>query len=197
MPKIQLKPFSPEYLEDDTQLADHKCDMPGCPSGGEFRAPKNRGLQEYYHFCRDHIAEYNRAWDFFDGMNEREVEDHILKSMLWDIETRKFSDFKESDLRQKARDFYNGYEVPPEDAPNMFSPDRHTPEFEAMAIMGLQPPIDLDGIKKRYKQLAKKYHPDLNKNDPKAEDLLKSINMAYTILKLSYERHDHKQKETV
>ena len=65
-----------------------------------------------------------------------------------------------------------------------------TPEFEALSIMGLEPPITLDGIKARYKELAKQYHPDLNQGDKKAEDLLKSINMAYTILKLSYAKFE-------
>ena len=57
-------------------------------------------------------------------------------------------------------------------------------------IMGLEPPVTLPVIKTRYKELAKKYHPDLNPNDPKAEDLLKTINMAYTILKLSYAKFE-------
>ena len=59
-----------------------------------------------------------------------------------------------------------------------------------MLIMGLEPPLDLKTIKARYKELAKQYHPDLNRGDKAAEDLLKSINMAYTILKLSYEKYE-------
>ena len=36
-------------------------------------------------------------------------------------------------------------------------------------------------IKKAYRKLARKYHPDVNK-DPKAEDKFKEINSAYEIL---------------
>ncbi len=81
---------------------------------------------------------------------------------------------------------------PPKDAYKRTAPpsNPNTPEFEAMAIMGLEPPVKLDEIKKRYKELAKKYHPDLNPNDKKAEDLLKTINMAYTILKMSYAKFE-------
>ena len=57
-------------------------------------------------------------------------------------------------------------------------------------IMGLEPPLSLAGIKARYKELVKKYHPDINRDDPKAEELLKSVNMAYTILKLNYEKFE-------
>lgn len=167
--------------------------MPGCPCVGEFRAPKDRSLSEYYQFCQDHVTEYNRAWDFFDGMSAAEVEDHIRKSMLWDLETKKFSDFKAEDFMNKAKEFYFGEDGARQESNQQrryTAPEnRNTPEFEALALMGLEPPVDLEIIKKRYKTLAKKYHPDLNKNDKGAEELLKSINMAYTILKLAYEKY--------
>lgn len=60
--------------------------------------------------------------------------------------------------------------------------------------MGLEAPVTLKDIKARYKELAKKYHPDLNQNDKKAEDLLKTVNMAYTILKLSYAKFEKLEK---
>ena len=37
-------------------------------------------------------------------------------------------------------------------------------------------------IKKNYRRLAKKYHPDVNKNDKKAEEKFKEISQAYDIL---------------
>ena len=48
-------------------------------------------------------------------------------------------------------------------------------------------------IKKAYRKLARKYHPDVNK-DPKAEDKFKEINSAYEILsdkekKSQYDMH--------
>jgi len=38
--------------------------------------------------------------------------------------------------------------------------------------------------------LAKKYHPDLNGKDKESEELLKKINMAYTILKMAYQKFE-------
>ena len=56
--------------------------------------------------------------------------------------------------------------------------------------MGLQPPLTLDSLKRRYKKLAKEFHPDLNPDNKDAEEHLKKINMAYTILKLAYDKFE-------
>ena len=40
----------------------------------------------------------------------------------------------------------------------------------------------LDQIKTSYRRLAKKYHPDLNKDDINAEKNFKNVNEAYKIL---------------
>lgn len=37
-------------------------------------------------------------------------------------------------------------------------------------------------IKKRYRRLALKYHPDKNPNNPEAEEMFKKINHAHSIL---------------
>jgi len=39
-----------------------------------------------------------------------------------------------------------------------------------------------DDIKKSYRKLARKYHPDANQGDPKAEARFKEISEAYTVL---------------
>lgn len=192
MPKIQLKPKSPEFAEPHKPAAKPRaCDMPGCRAHGEHKAPKDRSLSDHYWFCIDHVREYNNAWDFFSGMNPSEVEDHILKSLYGDRPTWKYGVNGEDPaeaLRNAAwRAQYFREDDPP---PRSKTPtlDRTTPEFEALVIFGLEPPIDMKMIKARYKELAKKHHPDLNQGDPQAEERLKRINMAYTILKLAEEK---------
>ena len=46
-------------------------------------------------------------------------------------------------------------------------------------VLGLSPNASDDEVKKAYRQLAKKYHPDLNPGDKNAEAKMKEINAAY------------------
>ena len=45
-----------------------------------------------------------------------------------------------------------------------------------------------DSLKKQYKKLAKKYHPDINKEDAEAEEKFKQISAAYQALKEKFAR---------
>ena len=46
-------------------------------------------------------------------------------------------------------------------------------------VLGVSPDASDDEVKKAYRQLAKKYHPDLNPGDANAEAKMKEINAAY------------------
>lgn len=195
MPKIILKPKSPEYADSQKHHKKRCCDMPRCPNQGKHKAPKHRGLDDYYYFCFEHIKEYNKAWDFFFGMSEREVQDHMTSSLYGDRPTWRYdTDATPTEqLYEAARKTYFFGEK--SDGASSYQQhngngnhvnNSNTPEHEALALMGLSPPVTLEDIKTQYKKLAKKYHPDLNKNNKQAEELLKKINMAYTILKLAY-----------
>lgn len=48
--------------------------------------------------------------------------------------------------------------------------------------LGLKRSATKDEIKSKYRELAKKYHPDLNKNDKNASEKFKEISAAYEIL---------------
>src|ERR1700719_4367102 len=46
------------------------CEWPDCKNKGPHRAPKGRdNAREYWHFCLNHVREYNQSYNFFQGMN--------------------------------------------------------------------------------------------------------------------------------
>ena len=49
-------------------------------------------------------------------------------------------------------------------------------------VLGLNKSADEAAIKKAYRQLAKKYHPDMNPGDAEAEKNFKEVNEAYAVL---------------
>lgn len=49
-------------------------------------------------------------------------------------------------------------------------------------VLGISPGASEEEIKKAFKTMAKKYHPDLNQGDKKAEEKFKEVNEAYRVL---------------
>lgn len=177
------------------------CDIRGCQHRGDYKAPKSRAdLKEYYWFCLDHVREYNQNWDFFKGMSQAEIEHSMSKTAVWDRPTWRSTKAGYSEERIKKtvyeqfaqgesafQDFMSG-DADEEKARVNVSSIPH-PAVEALAVMGLKPPVDWDDVKACYKALAKRYHPDTNGSNKNAEEQLKKINLAYSILKLSYQNY--------
>lgn len=161
------------------------CESPGCLEPGEYRAPKNaRELNQYVWFCLEHVREYNASWDYYRGMNEREIEQHRQADVTWQRPTWAFG--------QRPLD---------PDGPPVYDPlglfgqrqKRASPEHriymapqseeaEAVVLFEIALPMTQKTLKKRYIELVKRYHPDTNPNDPECEEHIKRINHAYDVL---------------
>lgn len=170
------------------------CEHPGCVELGEHRAPKGRDrLNEYFWFCLDHVRNYNKSWDFYAGMSEKEIEAHLRQDTTWQRPTWPMGSWKarEDAMREGvfAGDFAFGADwkggESAEARQEMRRKRARTPEEEALAELDLEPPSDLAKIKARYRELAKMHHPDANGGDKAAEERLKRINQAYNTLKVS------------
>src|SRR5438445_9683437 len=59
--------------------------------------------------------------------------------------------------------------------------------------LGVEREATEDEIRKAYRKLARKYHPDLNPGDKAAEDRFKSVQEAYDILNDSKKRQMYDQ----
>jgi hypothetical protein len=168
-----------------------RCDHPDCAEEGLYRAPKARDrLTEYFWFCLGHVREYNRGWDYFAGMNEREIEGIRRRDTIWERPTWRLGGAEPYRMRidpQKVRDFFGLFEEDRRTEKQAEPPPRRpaTPEDEAFAVFDLENSATLVQIKARYKELVKRHHPDTNGGDKAAEERLKVINQAYTTLKNS------------
>ena len=63
-------------------------------------------------------------------------------------------------------------------------------------VLGVSKSASDEEIKKAYRKLVKKYHPDLNPGDKKAEAAMKEVNAAYEVLsdpekKAKYDQFGH------
>lgn len=186
----------------ETALTQTKaCDITGCAERGDYKAPKSRdALKSYYWFCLDHVKEYNQNWDFFKGMSQAEIERNMSKTAVWDRPTWRSTQagFNEEKIRKSVYERFTsgdnfsfemgGKDSTKEEAHINLGSIPH-PAVEALAAMDLQPPVEWEEVKARYKTLAKRYHPDTNNADKQSEEKLKKINLAYSILKLSYQNY--------
>ncbi len=194
MKPVKLKPKSAEFADDKARKPNKKCcEMPGCFLDADFRAPKDRSLSDHYWFCQSHITEYNKAWNYFSGMQETELNDYMKQSLHGFRPTRPFSDWDKTaeDIERELHGFRYGGDKRFEGTRSnkqrrsKVNEDEATQERDALKVLGLGETLDFDVIKKKYKQLAKKLHPDINP-EADAEEELKKVNMAYTILKLAF-----------
>ncbi len=60
-------------------------------------------------------------------------------------------------------------------------------------VLGVSKTATDDELKKAYRQMAKKYHPDANPNDKEAEAKFKEVNEAYSVLSNPTERQKYDQ----
>ena len=60
-------------------------------------------------------------------------------------------------------------------------------------VLGLSKGASADDIKKAYRSLAKKYHPDMNPGDSEAEAKFKEVNEAYAVLSDDEKRQKYDQ----
>ena len=159
------------------------CCKNSCFKKAEFRAPKSReSLTDYFWFCLEHIREYNKAWNYYDGMSEREIENEIRSSTTWERPTWPINKNKIEDIENlivNFETFFNNKGFLDANKNHGFNQK----ELDAFKKLEINPTIDIDLIKTAYKKLVKKYHPDNKGGGKSYEEILRSIIEAYSLLK--------------
>lgn len=161
-----------------------KCDFKGCTKAGVCRAPKSRNLNEYYWFCKEHAAEYNKNWNYYAGMSNDEIEQD------WERETFGISD-KDRAAAEAAnaeyidflRNFLNGRSAFDTTSARKRPVRAPAAVSNALKVFELPPTANWREISAKYRALAKTCHPDTAKNKSAAASEFTKISAAYDDLK--------------
>lgn len=176
---IKQKTRTRKYYAPQNDSADKMCDHPGCQKKGEFRAPKDRKLKEYYWFCLDHVQEYNARWNYYDGPDDSDEQEKVRSKMHFKYGSKIKYNF--------GFDFKGNFEYFDEYGTGFAEVKEalFTAEDKKCLIvmeLNIEDEITVDVVKKQYKKLVKKYHPDLHQGDKTAEEKFKILGQAYKTL---------------
>lgn len=178
------------------------CQWKGCKKPGRHRAPRGRGRDgQYFIFCLDHVRQYNASYNYFQGMNDTEVEEFQKEALTGHRPTWKVGVNSAGAAQPTAA-------AQPEAAPNTagwrtLDPHaffarrakaaRETPaenrrqlkplERKSLHALNLSGSATRDEIKARFKELVKIHHPDANGGDSRSGDKLREVIQAYNFLK--------------
>ncbi len=178
-------PVSRTEVDETSGDAGRLCDFAGCEAPAEHRAPKSKNnLEEFYWFCLEHVSAYNRSWDYFTGMDQEEIEQFRTDAVTghrptWKLGERGYKAWIEGRVSDH-HGLFNGETGQSGAANAAAGPSRQQRRY--LAQLDLDETATLQDIKMRYKQLVKRFHPDANGGDKRAEERFKSINEAYSNL---------------
>ena len=163
------------------------CESKNCKETGKFKAPSDKDNSKNFKWlCEKHIKIFNKNWNYFEGMNQKEIESFLKSDLTWHRPTQQFGSnenfFKilwNNALNDKFKFFKQENFSGPKKINTLSSKDK-----DAFIIMNLEFNADWTTIQKRFKTLVKKFHPDRHSGNKMYEDKLKKITMAYTHLKI-------------
>ena len=168
--------------EDETH-SHRRCAADGCLQEGNYPAPKSRSaLRDYLWFCLEHVREYNKSWNYYKGLQGAALEAEIRRATTWERPSWKFATGQLSDgAFADPLGLFDFDKRDPSKPGRLLSAE----ERAAWDTLKLSPVDDLAIVKKQYKQLVKENHPDKNGGDAAAEERLKDINLAYSLIRKS------------
>ena len=176
----------PKAFDPDPDAPGQLCAAPGCLCPGEYRAPKSRtNLRDFYWFCLYHVREYNAAWDFYKGMSPGEIEQQLRADTSWQRPSWPLGRLGQSRMDETLENELHAFTFGSRPAPNGTPPRPAAPPElrEALHVLHLEWPVSMYEVKTRYKELAKRHHPDANGGNKASEEILKSVNLAYATLR--------------
>ena len=165
------------------------CARADCPNEGTHRVPKSReDLDQHLWFCLEHARAHNESWDYFRGMGEAEIEAFRIGAVTGHRPTWPLGRRGAGTRRQPTPEEYvdaHGVFADVAEAPRPRPPERRLTgvQIRALETLNLEADATLHEVKARYKELVKRFHPDANGGDRGAEERLKQVIKAYSVLR--------------
>ena len=163
----------------------HTCEFPGCSEPAEYRAPKDRSLRSHYWFCLKHVQEYNKKWDFLAGLSPEQIEAQLQNDVTWQRPTWKLGMGGSARVvHGKVNDKFHFFDESQLGMSGHYNPPQNESRFsrklqDALVFMELEEPLTMEKVKKQYKKLAKRYHPDVAQKDA---SLFQRLTESYTAI---------------
>lgn len=171
--KRQRKYFAPQ-----NEGVKRKCDHPGCEKEGEFRAPKDRTLKNYYWFCLEHVQEYNASWNYYtDESSETEQEKTYARTRAHFNSFHSRIKYKFGSDLDEELSFLHGFSNYDKITDSVYFTKKDRKELAHLEMT--EDDFSVENLKKQYKKLAKTCHPDLHPEDKEAEEKFKRLTEAY------------------
>ncbi len=193
---IRVKPDQDRLLREQCP----SCDWRGCLQPGRFPAPKGRGRDgQYFNFCIDHVRQYNKTYNYFDGMSDDDIASYQKNTVTghrptWSMGLNRSKDGSAQPADANPSGF--GWRFETQDAFGFFpdSDDDNQPgqasrrpvrnaERKCLDALDLTAMATGEEIKARFKTLVKRLHPDSNNGIAGSEDKLREVIQAYNYLK--------------
>lgn len=188
---VDIRVKKPDAETKPRGRAEQPCDHVGCERVGRHMAPKGRDHEgQFWHFCREHVAAYNKRWNYFSGMSDSEWADYQAREEVGHRPTWTFRGGRLDRFSAAMRGFAGG------DPFSMFgsrdpagtaqaAPRRRLTRLQAKAFeaLSLEEGAGAEAIRARYAELVKRWHPDSNGGDRGAEESLQRVLNAYQTLK--------------
>ena len=152
-----------EYGAEREAVRVRLCDRHGCTEPGNCPAPKSPNSPDRWYFCQEHAAEYNRGWNYFEGLSAEEAAEREAN------ERRDASGFTQSK--------HNAWAGPGDGT-------RSRDEMRALEVLELEADASFDDAKIAWRRLAKANHPDIRPNDVEAADRFRAIQAAWDVLQI-------------
>ena len=150
-----------EYTSERDPVSVRICDYDGCDEPGDFPAPKAPDSKDKWYFCQPHVADFNKNWNYFNGLSKEEAMRRAQEEM------RQAKGYRGSGA-------FN-------DGPATYGKEER--RNDAFEILDLDEDATDAEIKSSYRRLAKLYHPDTNMDDADTAIKFQQVKAAYEVLK--------------